>query len=78
MKTFKPWRKFLHASQSGASGILVNVGLQNYIDFSAEEAARYCKMEISALEEEADLIREKSVELGALIKRVLRCLSEKR
>lgn len=69
---------FMQAKVDATDRILVNVGLQHYIDFTPDEAVKYCRMKISALEKEADVIREKSVETRAHIKLALLCLAEKR
>lgn len=67
---------FMQAKVDNTERILVNVGLHHYVDFTPEEAVKFCKMKISALEKEAEVIREKSIETRAHIKLALLCLSE--
>lgn len=68
---------FMRANVEDTSRMLVNVGLNHYVDFTPEEAVKFCKMKISALEKEAEVIREKSIETRAHIKLALLCLAEK-
>lgn len=68
---------FMQAKVDDTNRILVNIGLKHYIEFTPEEAVKFCKMKINALEKEADVIREKSIETRAHIKLALLCLAEK-
>lgn len=69
---------FMQAKVNNTERILVNIGLNHYIEFTPEEAVKFCKFKIGALEKEADVIREKSVETRAHIKLALMSLSDKR
>lgn len=69
---------FMQAKVENTEQILVNIGLNHYIEFSPDEAVKFCKFKISALEKEADVIREKSVETRAHIKLALLSLTDKR
>lgn len=68
---------FMQAKVDQTDSILVNVGLNHYIDFTPAEAIKFCKMKIGVLEKEADVIREKSIDTRAHIKLALLCLSDR-
>lgn len=56
--------------------ILVNIGLDTYIEFTRAEAIKFCKFKIDVLEKEADVIREQSVQTRAHIKLAMLCLTD--
>lgn len=67
---------FMQAKVENTEHIMVNIGLNHYIQFTPDEAIKFCKFKINTLEKEAEVIREKSVETRAHIKLALMCLSE--
>lgn len=62
---------FMSAKVTDTSKILINVGLDHYIEFTLPEAIRFCEFKVRTLEKEIDLIREKSLEIRANIKLAL-------
>lgn len=68
---------FMAAKVPDSSKILVNVGLNYYVEFTIDEAIRFCDFKIKLLQNEADVIREKSIETRAHIKLALLCIAEK-
>lgn len=68
---------FMSAKVPDASKIMVNVGLNNFIEFTIDEAIRFCDFKVKALQNEADVIRDRSVETRAQIKLALLCIAEK-
>lgn len=68
---------FMSAKVPNTERILVNVGLNHYVDFSISEAIKFCAIKTRALENEVEVIREKSIETRANIKLALLCIAEK-
>lgn len=68
---------FIAAKVPDASKILVNVGLNHYVEFTIVEAIKFCDFKVKSLQNEADVIREKSIEIRAHIKLALLCIAEK-
>lgn len=68
---------FMSAKVPDTSKIMVNVGLNHYIEFTMAEAMKFCDFKVKVLENEVDVIREKSIETRAHIKLALLCLAEK-
>lgn len=68
---------FMSAKVADTKHIMINVGLNHYVDFTISEAIKFCDFKIKSLENEANVIREKSIETRAKIKLALLCLAEK-
>lgn len=68
---------FMSAKVPDTSKIMVNIGLNHYIEFTIDEAIKFCDFKVKALQNEADVIREKSIETRAQIKLALLCIAEK-
>ncbi|XP_055325060.1 protein UXT [Sitodiplosis mosellana] len=68
---------FMSAKVPDSSKIMVNVGLNHYVEFTIDEAIKFCDFKVKSLQNEADVIREKSIETRAHIKLALLCIAEK-
>lgn len=68
---------FMAANVPDASKILVNIGLNHYVEFTIMEAIKFCDFKIKSMENEANVIREKSIETRAQIKLALLSIAEK-
>lgn len=68
---------FMSAKVPDCSKIMVNVGLNYYIEFTIDEAIKFCDFKVKSLQNEADVVREKSIETRAHIKLALLCIAEK-
>lgn len=68
---------FMSAKVPDSSKIMINVGLNHYVEFTIDEAIKFCDFKIKSLQNEADIIREKSIETRAHIKLALLCIAEK-
>lgn len=68
---------FLAAKVPDTKHIMINVGLNHYVNFTMSEAIKFCDFKIKSLENETNVIREKSLETRASIKLVLLCIDEK-
>lgn len=68
---------FINAKVPDAKKIMVNIGLNHYIEFTIDEAIKFCAFKVKALENEANVIREKSIETRAHIKLALLCIADK-
>lgn len=68
---------FMSANVPDASKILVNIGLNHYVEFTVNEAIKFCDFKIKSMENEANVIREKSIETRAQIKLALLSIAEK-
>lgn len=68
---------FMSAKVEDTKEIMVNVGLNHYVSFTLDEALKFCDFKIKSLQNEANVIREKSIETRAQIKLALLCLAEK-
>lgn len=68
---------FLAAKVPDSKHIMINVGLNHYVDFTMSEAIKFCDFKIKSLENETKVIREKSIETRASIKLALLCIDEK-
>lgn len=62
---------FMSAKVTDTSKILINVGLDHYVEFTLPEAVKFCEFKVRSLENEIDVIREKSIETRAKIKLTL-------
>lgn len=68
---------FISAKVPNTDKILVNVGLNHYVEFTQPEAIKFCDFKIRVLQKEIDVIRDKSIETRANIKLALLCIAEK-
>lgn len=68
---------FLAAKVPDIKHVMVNVGLNHYVNFTMSEAIKFCDFKIKSLENETNFIREKSIETRASIKLALLCIDEK-
>lgn len=68
---------FMSANVPDASKILVNIGLNHYVEFTVNEAIKFCNFKVKSMENEANVIREKSIETRAKIKLALLSIAEK-
>lgn len=68
---------FLPAKVPDTKHIMINVGLNHYVDFTMSEAIKFCDFKIKSLENETNIVREKSLETRASIKLALLCIDEK-
>ncbi|XP_031619489.1 protein UXT isoform X2 [Contarinia nasturtii] len=68
---------FMSAKVSDTSKILVNVGLNYHVEFTIDEAVKFCDFKVKSLENEANVIREKAIETKAHIKLALLTIGEK-
>lgn len=67
---------FMEARVRDTSSMLINIGLNIYLEFSREEAIKYLKARITAYESKAEELKNKSVETKAHIKLVLLGIGE--
>lgn len=67
---------FMQAKVPDTQKILVNIGLNHYMELTLDEALRFCDNKIKSLQKDEDVIREKSIEIRANIKLALLCLAE--
>lgn len=68
---------FMSAKVEDTKQIMVNVGLNHYVNFTLDEALQFCDFKVKSLQNETNVIREKSIETRAQIKLALLCLAEK-
>lgn len=66
---------FVQARVPDTRHILVNVGLQHYVEFTLDEALQFCQLKVRALNKQADVLREESIKTRANIKLALMCLN---
>lgn len=62
---------FMEASVTDTSTLLLNVGLNHYVEFSLAEANKYLEVRIKAFEKKAEQLIQKSAETKAHIKLML-------
>lgn len=62
---------FMEASVVDTSKLLMNVGLNHYLEFTVEEAFRYLDVRIKAFEKKAEELKNQSAETKAHIKLML-------
>lgn len=67
---------FMEAAVHDTSNLLMNVGLNHYLEFSLEEAKKYLDVRIKAFEEKAGELQQKGAETKAHIKMMLFGLGE--
>ena len=69
---------FVQAKVEDTEHIMVNVGLDHYVNFTLDEALKFSQLKINQLNKEADVIRDKSIETRANIKLALLTIEEGR
>lgn len=67
---------FMQARVDKVEPILINVGLNVFLELELEEALKFLKMKIKVLNKEADVIREESLKIRSQIKILLMYLAE--
>lgn len=68
---------FISAKVPDSKKIMINIGLNHYVEFTIVEAIKFCDFKIKSQQNEANVIREKSIETRAQIKLALLCIAEK-
>lgn len=68
---------FMEASVEKIEPILVNIGLNVYLELSIEEALKFSQQKVKILNNESDVLREQSLKLRAEIKILLMYLAER-
>lgn len=69
---------FMEASVDKIEPILINVGLNVYLELSTEEALKFLEQKIIILNKESEIIREESLKVRAEIKILLMYLAERK
>lgn len=67
---------FMLAKVDNIEPIIINVGLNVFLELEVEEALKYLKMKIKILSKEADVVRDESLEIRSQIKILLMYLAE--
>ena len=67
----------MNAKVENTEKILVNIGLNHFVEFKLDEALKFIDMKVRIITKQAELVREKSVETRANIKLALLCIGEK-
>ncbi|XP_053613483.1 protein UXT homolog [Plodia interpunctella] len=67
---------FMEAAVHETSTLLMNVGLNHYLEFSLDEAHKYLDVRIKAFEEKAEELQNKGAETKAHIKMMLFGIAE--
>lgn len=67
---------FMKAKVNKIEPILINIGLDVFLELELEEALKYLKMKIKVLSKESDVIREESLKVRTQIKILLMYLAE--
>lgn len=67
---------FMEASVTDTSTLMMNIGLNHYVEFSLQEANKYLDVRIKAFEKKAEELREKAAQTKAHIKLMLLGISE--
>ncbi|XP_047994198.1 protein UXT homolog [Leguminivora glycinivorella] len=62
---------FMEASVPDTSTMLINVGLNNFLEFPAEEVVKYLDVRIKAFERKAEELKDQSAKTKAHIKLML-------
>lgn len=68
---------FVQAKVDDTDRILVNVGLNHFVEFRLDEAIKFCDFKVRVLNKEADVIREESLKCRANIKLALLCIGDR-
>lgn len=69
---------FMEASVDKIEPILINVGLNVYLELTIEEALKFLEQKIKILNKESEIIREESLKVRAEIKILLMYLAERK
>lgn len=67
---------FMQAKVDKIEPILINIGLNTFLELELEEALKYLEMKIKILSKEADVIRDESLKIRSQIKILLMYLAE--
>ncbi|CAO1424160.1 unnamed protein product [Diamesa tonsa] len=67
---------FIQASVPKIEPILINIGLNTYLELELEEALKFLKMKSNILNKESDVIREQTLKIRSEIKILLMYLAE--
>lgn len=67
---------FMQAKVEKIEPILINVGLNVYLELEIDEALKFLKMKIKILTKEADVIRDETLKIRSQIKILLMYLAE--
>jgi len=67
---------FMQAKVNQIEPIIINIGLNVYLELETEEALKFLKMKIKILQKESDVIRDESLKIRSQIKILLMYLSE--
>lgn len=68
---------FMTARVHHVEPILINIGLDIYLELQLDEALKFIKMKVKALMREGDVIREESLKIRTQIKILLMYLAER-
>lgn len=68
---------FMKAKVDKIEPILINIGLDVFLELELEEALKYLKMKIKVLEKEGDIVRDESLKVRSQIKILLMYLAER-
>lgn len=68
---------FMLAKVDKIEPILINIGLNVFLELGLEEALKFLKMKIKILTNEADVVRDESLKIRSKIKILLMYLAEK-
>jgi prefoldin alpha subunit len=69
---------FMQAKVVDMQKMLINVGLNHYVEFTLDETVKYVDFKVKVLTREADVIREESIKTRANIKLALMCIADKK
>jgi prefoldin alpha subunit len=69
---------FIQAEVNKIEPIIVNIGLNVYLELKLEEALKFLEMKIKILNKETDVVRSQSLKIRAEIKILLMYLAEAR
>lgn len=67
---------FMQAKVEKIEPIIINIGLNVYLELELDEAFKFLKMKIKILSKEADVIRDESLKVRSQIKILLMYLAE--
>lgn len=68
---------FMQAKVEKIEPIIINIGLNVFLELDLDEALKYLKMKIKILTKEADVVREESLKIRSQIKILLMYLAER-
>lgn len=68
---------FMQAKVPSKEKILVNIGLDTYVEFTLDEAERYAQMKMNILEKQAEVVRDEVCRIKAHIKLCLLAIGDK-